>query len=66
MFVNDKSISAKKVSAMAITNLLGLPESNRVLKDLNIKEILMKYVPPNYNGDQGLIKTVHKAIEKIQ
>ena len=62
MITNDKSISAKKVSIMAITNLLNLPESSKLLAELSIGSVLKKFTPPTYNGDQSLIKTAQKAL----
>lgn len=66
MINNDKSVAAKKVSIMAIINLLNLPESSKILYSLNIKTILGKFVPPAYNSDPGLIKTAQKALDKCK
>lgn len=66
MINNDKSVAAKKVSIMAIINLLNLPESSKILYSLNIKAILAKFVPPAYNADAGLIKTAQKALDKCK
>jgi hypothetical protein len=65
MIINDKSLSAKRVSIMAIINLLGLKESSKLLKSLNIYSILGKWVPPNFTSDANLIKTAQKALDKL-
>ena len=66
MIVNDKALAARKVSIMAITNLLGLKQSSKLLKSLNIETILAKWVPPAYNGDQGIIKSAQRALDKLK
>lgn len=66
MINNDKSTAAKKVSIMAIINLLNLPQSSKILDSLNIKSILARFIPPVYNGDPGLIKTAQKALDKCK
>lgn len=65
MIINDKSFSAKRVSIMAIINLLNLKESSKLLKSLSIGSILAKYVPPNFTSDPNLIKTAQKALDKL-
>lgn len=65
MVINDKSLAAKRVSIMAIINLLGLKESAKILKSLNLNTILSKYVPPTFTSDSNLIKTAQKALDKL-
>lgn len=65
MIINDKSLSAKRVSIMAVINLLNLKESSKLLKSLNLSSILNKYIPPNFTADPNLIKTAQKALDKL-
>jgi fused-like protein len=62
MVTQDKSTAAKKVSIMAIINLLELPESKKVLVGLDIGKILQKMLLPPLNSDAGLVKTAQKAL----
>ena len=62
MLGQDKSTSAKKVSIMAIINLLELPESKKVLLSLEVSKILQKILLPPLNADSGLVKTAQKAL----
>ena len=66
MLGQDKSNSAKKVSIMAIINLLELPESKNVLTGLEVNRLLQKMMMPPLNADHGLVKTAQKALEKLK
>jgi hypothetical protein len=62
MLSQDKSTAAKKVSIMAIINLLELPESKKVLMGLDIGKILQRMLMPPLNSDSGLVKSAQKAL----
>lgn len=62
MLSQDKSNAAKKVSIMAVINLLELPESKKVLLGLEIGKLLQKMLQPPLNADHGLVKTAQKAL----
>jgi hypothetical protein len=62
MLTQDKSVAAKKVSIMAIINLLELPESKKVLVGMDISKILQKMMQPPLSSDTGLVKTAQKAL----
>lgn len=66
MLTQDKSVAAKKVSIMAIINLLELPESKKVLIGLDIAKILQRMLQPPLGNDTGLVKTAQKALEKLK
>jgi hypothetical protein len=66
MLSQDKSTAAKKVSIMAIINLLELPESKKVLLGLDVSKILQKMLLPPFNSDSGLVKTAQKALDKLK
>jgi fused len=66
MLGQDKSNSAKKVSIMAIINLLELPESKKVLLSLEVSRLLQKVLSPPLSSDIGLVKTAQKALEKLK
>jgi len=66
MLSQDKSTAAKKVSIMAIINLLELPESKKVLLGLDVSKILQKILLPPLNSDSGLVKTAQKALDKLK
>lgn len=62
MLGQDKSNAAKKVSIMAVINLLELPESKKVLLGLEVGKLLQKMLMPPLNSDHGLVKTAQKAL----
>jgi fused-like protein len=66
MLSTDKSMAAKKVSVMAIINLLELPESKKVLLSLDIGKNLQRMLSPPFSNDASLVKTVHKALDKLK
>ena len=66
MLSQDKSSAAKKISIMAIINLLELPESKKVLLGLEVSKILQKTLLPPLNSDAGLVKTAQKALDKLK
>jgi hypothetical protein len=66
MLAHDKSNAARKVSVMAIINLLELPESRKVLVGLEVARLLQKVLSPPLNSDSGLVKTAQKALEKCR
>jgi hypothetical protein len=66
MLATDKSAAAKKVSIMAIINLLELPESKKVLLTLDIAKVLQRMLVPPLSSDAGLVKTAQKALEKLK
>jgi hypothetical protein len=66
MLSQDKSSAAKKISIMAIINLLELPESKKVLLGLEVSKILQKMLLPPLNSDTGLVKTAQKALDKLK
>lgn len=66
MLAQDKSTAAKKVSIMAIINLLELSESKKVLLGLDVSKILQKMLLPPLNSDSGLVKTAQKALDKLK
>ena len=66
MLAQDKSGAAKKVSIMAIINLLELPESKKVLMGLEVGKILQKMLVPPLSNDTALVKTAQKALEKLK
>lgn len=66
MLSQDKSSAAKKISIMAIINLLELPESKKVLLGLEVSKALQKMLLPPLNSDTGLVKTAQKALDKLK
>jgi hypothetical protein len=66
MLSQDKSTAAKKVSIMAIINLVELAESKKVLLGLDVSKILQKMLLPPLNSDSGLVKTAQKALDKLK
>lgn len=66
MLAQDKSGAAKKVSIMAIINLLELPESKKVLLGLEVGKALQKMLVAPLNADQALVKTAQKALDKLK
>lgn len=66
MLNQDKSNAAKKVSIMAVINLLELPESKKVLLGLDIGKLLQKMLQAPFSADHGLVKTAQKALDKLK
>lgn len=62
MLTQDKSAAAKKVSIMAIINLLELPESKKVLIGLEVGKLLQKMLQSALSSDAGLVKSAQKAL----
>jgi len=63
--VNDTLLGPKKIALMSINNLMSLPESSKVLMSLDIRKVVSHFVPPQFNGEPGVIKTASKIMEKI-
>ncbi len=62
---NDSLFDPKKIALISINNLMSLPESSKVLLSLDIKKIVSQFVPPNFSGEAGVIKTANKILEKV-
>lgn len=44
---------------------MSLPESSKVLLTLDLKKVISQFMPPQFNSEQGVIKTATKIMDKI-
>jgi hypothetical protein len=63
--INDPLLGPKKIALMCINNLMSLPESSKVLLTLDLKKVISQFMPPQFNSEQGVIKTATKIMDKI-